>query len=354
MDWTADGRYLAIAATTYGKTGLYLYPMKNGIADGTPVLVRDGDFVDGRSTPAGAFIYSDENIAGNAEIHLASLDAEGRVGNWRRVDLQRGNLFNPDPSFSPDGDNIAFVQNKTLVLRNLSTGQERELYRSDADGIWCKYASLSPKIFCGERKAKEKTLETNLLSVAVESGEVERLGPKPAGYIVRPSHDDQALYLRQSKPMMDGGPLVRWDLATRWETVVAAQLPDLSSGSFSLPSPDDRWVVGVSEQGLSVRPIAGGDWRSLVTFRSRSIRGITITTDGNWVFYDDMDMTGKPGLFRVPTVGGQPQRVGDFPSNNFGSLAISPDGRQILAVTFASNDWRVLWILENFVPSGKQ
>jgi Tol biopolymer transport system component len=59
MDWTADGRYLAIAAASFGKTGLYLYPIQNGTSAGKPLLIRNGDFRDGQSRPTGAFVYSD-------------------------------------------------------------------------------------------------------------------------------------------------------------------------------------------------------------------------------------------------------------------------------------------------------
>jgi len=352
MDWTADGRYLLIADASYGMSGLYLYPIKNGVAEGTPVLVRSGDFRQGQSRPDGAFIYWDTSTGGNAEFHLASLDAEGRPGNWRRVDLRRGgNELTTQPSFSPDGQSIALVQKPgTLVLHNLSTGQERELYRSDAELLRCHYASHVPKVFCSEQKARE----TDLLAIAVESGEVERLGSVAAvGYLIRSSHDDQALYLTKSNPMEipEYAPLVRWELATRRETVVATHPPDFVG--FDRPSPDDRWVLRFTPQDFSVRAMSGGDWRSLAaSFRSPSF-GVAITPDGNWLLYHDTDMAGRPGLFRVPITGRQPQRVGEFPGNSVaGPLAISPDGREILAVTLGSNRDE-LWVLEHFVPSGK-
>ena len=41
---------------------------------------------------------------------------------------------------------------------------------------------------------------------------------------------------------------------------------------------------------------------------------MAFTPDGNWLLYHDVDAAGKHSLFRVATAGGQPERLGDFPS----------------------------------------
>ena len=61
----------------------------------------------------------------------------------------------------------------------------------------------------------------------------------------------------------------------------------------------------------------------------------------------------KLSLFRAPIEGGEPQRIGDLPVKSaWFTLHLSPDGRQLLAVTASEN--RELWVLENFVPAARQ
>ena len=102
---------------------------------------------------------------------------------------------------------------------------------------------------------------------------------------------------------------------------------------------------------MFVRPLSGGDWKSLASGRSWPYAG---NPDGKWVFYQNTDAAGKHGFFRVAIEGGQPQRLGDFPVQRASQgLWFSPDGRQILAVSLDFNRYD-LWLLENFIPTAKQ
>ena len=352
MDWTADGRDLLIADARYGNTGLYLYPITNGATVGDPALVRSGDITEGSTTTFGAFVFQTQK---NTRLYLASLDADGRLGGWRRLDVRRGNPYNSLPSFSPDGREIAYVVSEqdlagaeSLVVRNLSTGQERELYRSDKI-LSCQYQNQHPVIFCTERKIDGKT---DVLSIAADSGEIRRFGSYSQRSLIRPSYNDQALYLQVHKSTTTyEGPIVRWELATGKENVVSS---DPADRSYEMPSVDDRWLVRLSPHNLSVRPISGGDWKVLVS-RSSLIGPVATSPDSKWVLYQDTDENGKHCLFRLPIDGGQPQRLGNFAVDYFsgGSLHVSPDGRQLLVVAFERIPYD-LWVLDHFVLSGKQ
>jgi Tol biopolymer transport system component len=362
-DWTADGRYLVIADARAGRAALYLLPVKNGASTGAPVFIRFGECDSGYTTAAGAFVC--HNIASdNVDVHLASLDGDGAVGAWRRLALRNFDMYlNPLPSFSPDGSHVAYVAKdedphfgRDLVLQNLSDGKERVLYRSRSERLYCQYANQHPKIFCTEmREAEGKEEEkTDLLAISVESGQTERLASFPwRGWISfpQPTHDDQAVYLHKNSP--EDRRITRWELATREETLVPARPPE---GGFDRPSLDDRWLVAeVSHQKLSIRPLSGGDWKPLPSLATGPVGQFITTPDGNWLMYHSTDPAGKHVLFRVPITDGRPQSLGSFPTESFvGTLHLSPDGRQILAVSLDLSK-RDLWVLNNFVPSaGKQ
>jgi len=354
LDWTADGRYLAIGTERTGKGALHLLPMTDGRPAGAPVFVKLGDFEYGSTTAAGGLIYDSVRPGGTWAVQVGSLDANGRPGGWKHLNLHLGNTTNPWPLWSSDSAQIVYVaQNQdagqsggeVVHLHSPSTGEDREIYHAQGH-TYCTWAVQQPKIFCVDNGAEK----TEILSIVVGSGEIERLqtrtGPQIA--IVHPSRDGRALYLMRMNDQGAEDMLLRWEIATRQETI----LERFPSRSYGFASPDEGWLIRWAKQNIDIRPAAGGDWKTLV---SLSVTGqLNATPDGNWVLYHDIDSAGKHSLFRVATAGGQPERLGDFPTDGLnGTLEISPDGSKIMvsagenATSLASYEF---WSLENFVP----
>jgi hypothetical protein len=244
-------------------------------------------------------------------------------------------------------------------VRNLSTGQDREIHRSDAQG-GCVWGLQRSKLFCGELPSGDLLAgRLNLYSISPESGAIEQLHSPPAPVnsgLIQPSTDGQAAYL--AKPDRDSGTItfLRWEFATGQETVIERSLP---LNAFIRLSPDERWLIRAAALKVEARPTSGGDWRPLASLNkaimaSNAPSGLAITPDSKWVVYHDVDSAGKHGLFRVPISGGTPERLGDYAcSAPLGeSIEISPDGRKILvtARVAAQDSDAELWLLENFVP----
>jgi Tol biopolymer transport system component len=347
LDWTADGRYLAIASERTGKGSLHLLPMKDGKQMGAPVFVKYGDFEYGSTTAAGGLIYDAVKPGGVWAVYTASLEASGRPGAWKRLDLPLGNTTNPWPEWSGDSNQIVYVGRnedsgqtggEVVHLRDLSTSEDREIYHA-LGHTTCTWAVQEPKLFCADNRAEK----TDILSIAIESGQVERLHTSPAPLaILYPSRDDLALYLSGGNEEEE---ILRLDIATGQETT----LERFPSGVWGLVSPDERWLIRKGAKGADIRPMSGGDWKALVS--SNTSAQDSAAPDGNWLFYRDADAAGKKGLYRVATAGGQPERMGDFPtnSNGGGTMEISPDGRKIMVAGMFDAGWE-LWSLENFVP----
>ena len=78
-----------------------------------------------------------------------------------------------------------------LLLRDLSSGEERVLYRSNGN-LFCQFGAQHPKLFGTENSEEGKTA---LFAVATESGKVERLGSLSGTvFMFGPSHSDLALW----------------------------------------------------------------------------------------------------------------------------------------------------------------
>jgi len=245
------------------------------------------------------------------------------------------------PDWSPDGAQIAYVASNDAAglagsavrVRNIATGEEHEIYRSDNPAILtCLWARQHPKLFC--------TFVGNpgeIFSIATDSGRVDVLAREVAGAVRGVSSDDREL------DFDGGGGHWRWEIATGQRTLL--------EHSIRL-SPDRQWQFHARADGAYViRPASGGAWTPLL---NNAVGNPAFTADSKWIVYPGMDAAGNRGLFRVPVTGGPPDRMGDLPvAKSFMTPRISPDGRKILVASNSNFVSRELWLLENFVPAGK-
>lgn len=357
MDWTADGRYLIVHDVRQGKSALYLLPMNDGTATGAASFVRFGNSDDGYTTVSGALVYEDKDASpSNVNVSLASISSEDRLGDWRTIDLNTNGASNPWPSLSPDGSQIAYIARdadptrRNVIVRDLTTGQEREIYRSLFGPTVCQFSSRNPSLFCTVEKEKG---ETDLISVSVESGAVEKIATfSDSRFLLGVAQDDQTFFFSGNAWLLGvyDPPAMRWDRATQKETIVEPSSEDRRLLSVS---PDGHWIARILNGVVSIRPVNGGDWKSLAS-------GVTINVppfvmpDGKWVLYQTVDSAGRPGLFRVPIAGGSSERLGDLPNNeSAGSFFFSPDGHQVLVMAEKRVDYG-LSLLENFVTATKK
>jgi Tol biopolymer transport system component len=345
MDWTRDGRYLATGMDLSGSEALYLLPIKDGKKAGEPAFVHYGYFGMGHVTPAGAFAYLVPTQGGSYETWIGTLDAGGRPSAWKPFTLISGSAI-PNPTWSPDSSRIAYSAanlaagqtTQTVRLRDMATGEDRELYRAGTGRISCVWAAQHPNLFCAEHAAENRT---EMLSIAVDSGRAERMGSltdsswSPGGR----SRDDRAVYL------MSPAHLMRWEIATQQLTAVE------KSTGFISPSPDERWIVRRNNGTIEIRPMAGGGWKPLgpIAPDGGVFKLAGFTPDGKWLLYQTFDAAGKRTFFRVATDGGsRPEPAGSLPGKGAAVvLSISPDGRKVIASTQRPHE---TWMLENFEP----
>jgi len=357
MDWTADGRHLILRDVRQGKSALYLLPMRDGTTDGAAEFVRFGEFDDGYTTAACALVYEDKGASPTgAIVSLASIGADDRLGEWRSVDLRTNGPGVPWPSFSPDGMQVAYIARdadpvrRDVIVKDLATGQEREIYRSPYGSIACQFSASDSIVFCSVEKERG---ETDLISIAVESGALEKLASfNGSRFLLEALRDDRTFFFSGNAWLLGVSepPLMRWDRATQQETVVEEASQDRRLLSVSV---DGRWVARLLDGMVSIRSVGGGDWKLLDSGVTLKVAPF-VMPDGKWVLYQNVDSTGRPGLFRTPIAGGSPERLGDLPNNGTaGSFFFSPDGRQVLALADKPADYE-LSVLENFVAPVKK
>jgi Tol biopolymer transport system component len=359
QDWTADGRYIALEDIRPTISALYLLPVKNGAADGAATFVRFGDFDDGVTTLSGALIYMDRSaVPANRDVSLGSFDSAGEIESWRTLELRAS--VDPEPSFSPDGSEFAYIANnadptrRDLILRNILTGSESAIYQSSSGTLDCQFSFRTPKVFC---TVGTEDGHINLISIDAVSGSVEQISSFPEYRILlQPPVDDRVFFfgtgsyaIGRLSPLRL--PIARWDRVTKQETIV------LSSSDKLLPerpSLDGRWVIRFLDGAFSIRPLESGDWKPLVSGALWPTLTPVTTPDGKWFLYIALDANGKHRLFRAPIDGGAPQLAGDLPIENYaGRFYFRADGRQVLAQDSTTDHYN-LWVLRNFEPSAKK
>jgi hypothetical protein len=346
MGWTRDGRYLLVVIDRSGTEGLYLVPMKDGKATGDPALIRYGSFLIGQTYANGALVYESVPAAGQWAAWLGTLDLEGRIMHWKALPMNRGK--NPTaPAWSPEGNRIAYVtsnaaagqNSQTVHVHDLSNGEDRELYHAGPGQMNCVWAAQHSNLFCGLATPHNTT---DLFSISIESGNAQQIGSVPGrDHLLDVTPDDGGIYMTASE-----GDLNRWDIAT--QKLVSLLGPNRESRGivgWVHMSPDKRWVARMEKGRIEVREVAGGDWKPIA---SSGDTQIVFSKDGNSLLYHGLDGAGKHALMRVPVIGGQPERLGDFPaSSTAGLMWLSSDGRQIIADSLNPLD---TWVLENFEP----
>jgi len=96
-------------------------------------------------------------------------------------------------------------------------------------------------------------------------------------------------------------------------------------------SPDGKYVAyaagDAGAQGVWVRQVATHSDIQIVPPAEESYSGLTFTHDGNYVYYDRFEKSGRLGaVYRVPTLGGESKKVAE---NVASAVMFSPDDQRI-------------------------
>jgi Tol biopolymer transport system component len=260
-----------------------------------------------------------------------------------------------DPSFSPDGESIAFVwdgpdgKNQDIYVQKIDADTPRRLTDHPA-------ADMSPVWSAdGAQVAFLRVLENlryGIFSVPVGGGPERKWG-EVAGVVAGAGAD----------PHMDWSPDGRYFAIAeklslerpRCIMLVSAadgqrrQLtwPDEASAGDSHPqfSPDGKSVAfrrgsGVSVEDIWAIPVEGGEARR-VTRDNRGTEGHAWSADGHSLVVASRRDSSFPSLWRFPLSGGTPVRLTD--STYAGHPAISRRGHRLAYVNSTSdvNIWRV-------------
>jgi len=363
LGWAPDGTHILFSSERSGSADAWLIAVAGGKALGEPVFVKKGwGFLPMGFTRSGAFFYAVNNNVG--DVKIVEIDpVSGNVVSPPQSASQRGNTW--APAWSPDGRFLAYIlarePNRTVIVRSLETGEEREFEVGErtigmgASLHWLPDGkAVAVPVF-------EPGKGESLVRVDVQTGRVTSLAPLPAG-IGFPrfdfSPDGNRVFYIKPTALPAVGRVVARDLKSGQEVDVIEK-----RGLYrGVVSPDGRrLLIGVNEKGtqvLFIMPAAGGEARELLRVGGEKEipfwGGPWWTPDGRYIAF----LKGVKGktpnqwdLWRVAAEGGEPERLGLTVGRQMGGLRPHPDGRRLATTDFKVN--LEIWVMENFLPPAK-
>lgn len=361
--WSPDGKTIVFASDRSGTLSVWALDMADGKPEGQPRLVKQQME---RLLPLGftrdAVLYYAHVVFENAgDVYVASLDPTTRTAlGAPEKTAQRFEGWNTSPAWSPDGKHIAYVSQRgplpygvgtaAIVIRNMQTGEEREL--------WPKLERLlHPRHSAPQWSPDGKSLlvtgadhkgRRDFLLVDVQSAKVTPLSILPGGVIERPkwAPDGKKVYFERR-----GRGIYVFDLASGKDTEFLrgkAYSPTFSPDGKLLAFTDNTSILVMGANGGQPRTLVGVDQGEIISDAAR----LAWTPDGKHILF----VKGKPAegygsaqLWQVSVEGGSSRPVG-IAMYALRDLAMHPRDSRIAFTGGQGGHTAEVWALENFLP----
>lgn len=123
-----------------------------------------------------------------------------------------------------------------------------------------------------------------------------------------------------------------------FESAVSSRMTNLGKVVDAVFSPDGKYIVYVTDDGakqtLWLKQPATGSIIQIIAPSEDVYQGLAISPDNNWVYYNFWDRKSVGQVFRIPALGGTPQKI---VHDCMPGISVSPDGA---ALTFVRSDDR--------------
>jgi eukaryotic-like serine/threonine-protein kinase len=123
------------------------------------------------------------------------------------------------------------------------------------------------------------------------------------------------------------------DAPRAFEFSNSARVTNLGKVPDAVISPDGKYIVYVTDDGarqaLWLKQTATGSNVQIVPSSENVFQGMAISPDNNWVYYNVWDRKSVGEIYRIPALGGAPQKIAH---DCMPGLSISPDGSRLVFI----------------------
>jgi Tol biopolymer transport system component len=330
VGWAPDGSHLVFASKERGAYQLRVISVQGG--ESKPLPAATASAADPSVSPNGKFVVFVENRE-NWNIWRLSLRG-GEIGTPQRFLASTGQ--NHSPSFSPDGRTIAFVSDRSgnpeIWLCDTDGQQLRQL--THFGGPWLGTIRWSPDSSSIVFDARPKG-HAAIFRMAVNQGTPELVEDQPPFEVRRPSwsRDGRYIYFDTTR---GGAPEVwRRDLKTNQDQVIAP-----AGFMIGIESPDGRQLFYQEneQRHVWVSDPDGGN--------PRQLSQVSPTPDLDWapvgtsIYFASSTSTGGADIRAFDVSNGKLRKLGHVNQNlalGTPSFVVSPDGQTILYAAIDSS-----------------
>ena len=365
MGWTPEGSMLLFASDRSGTMGLWAQPFSNRRPQGAPRLVYpglNGSWSSG-VTRAGALYFGAQKSDLDISVMPVDLGSASQQGPAVRL-LQRFIGTNSQPEWTPDGKLLAYVSHRgfnisntvgrIIGIRDMSTGEERELRPKLLYFITLSWSPDGDALVTSGTDIKGRD---GVFRIDARTGAVSLIVEDTMNAYPRWSADGKSIVYRKGiRGQFTDFALVERALASGVERIITRG----EFGVFSL-SPDGRSLVvprggvsGASAQAVVQIDVKTGETHDLL--RAGPSERIPPYVAPRWTPDGKAVLVRKRSpneIWLVPTTGGQPRKVNldvhDWAFGAIGQFSIHPDGRRITFLAGTSSN--EVMVLENFLPA---
>ena len=349
FDWTPDGTALFFWSDREGSPGLWLQPMQSGKPSGSAERVTD---LEEGARPLGfasdGTYYVAVGEARRHEVFVASLDLDQGLLSAMSAPAAQAPGPRTAPEWSPDGNFLAYLEQRTIVIRSLESGDERRLVPANLTEIFTvgtgeRYLRWSPS-------GRYLLVPSNrtLFLIDVSSGEAaafvgtDQVTDRRSRY-GRWSPDGEAVFYTRYPGGNDRtAEIVRMALETETKEVLhRARLPGDHYESLEL-SPDGRWLAfsGVAAAPppeyeattLSVIAASGGSARVLLQISGQEwMKVVGWAPNSREILFTRGDKLGgetSTTLWRISVTGGEPRGI-EAGVPVLHAVRFHPDGKRV-------------------------
>ena len=213
LGWSPDGRWILFASNRTGSTDAWIVRVDRGKQIQAPEMIKKdlGEIEPMGFTRNGSFFYGVSNQMN--DIYAIHIDPEsGKVLSLPAKATQRYEGSNRSPDYSPDGKYLAYVstrgprpiQHNVLCIRDVQTGEEREL---NPDQIDFNFPRWSPDGRFISVEGKDKAGKRGIYKIDIKTGTVDpvvQVDLRVLIYSHRWSKDGKAIFYTRSDPDAKG------------------------------------------------------------------------------------------------------------------------------------------------------
>ncbi len=257
----------------------------------------------------------------------------------------RGNEM--QPSFSPDGNQIAFVwdgekeDNSDIYVKQLGNESPRRLTTNPAADYWPCW-SPDGSYIAFTREMPEGAELYLIPSLGGAERKITRMTSPGINNQISWSPDGDWLVLRDKSSDQEASSIFLVGSNTRERRKLTSPPPTSDGDRYPAISPDGKTVAFFRDFDLYLVPTAGGAPKLLMANSAQS-ESPAWTSDGREIlFISARSGDSRFSLWRVPASGGTPKQV-EAAGRNLDSFAISRDSQRLaLAQTIGDhNIWRM-------------